>query len=650
MKSKTSCFNKTIFKKNITHFWPIWLVYIGYLLFILPINLWLNMAGYNRWDTYTQAQKQLSALNDTLNAAINPAVTFVFAGIAILAVFSYLYSARNANMIHALPVNRLELFVTNIMSAGAFLIIPQTIVFVITVFVCIAARITYIQYILFWYGTAVGIGIFALAMGSFVAMLTGNIVAFPFYYLIANFLYVGSVMLVGTLINTICFGVSQIWEPGRSGMLSPMYFLAQNVGIKQITDKTYAICGIEMRGSKYVAIYVVLAVLFLVLAYQLYKRRQIETAGDLVCIRGIKPIFRWGVGIGAGTELGIVLTDTVQCRVAGNQVLFGLLVACILLMETLCFFGAEMLLQKSFRVFKKKRVAEWAAMAVVSVALLGALQMDLFGIEGKVPEVSEIKSASVNLDYKIRFEGEEAEQVTELQREIISHKEEYLACEDVSYVNFVYKMKDGSELQRSYPVPVSEEYLEDEDSTVMKIIDMEAEPDRIRQYLFGKNYEKNEYYAGSIDFYVDGGRDEDYHFSKEELSEILDAVNADIEDGTLGKYQLMSIWAYKKEADGGAERYYNNLNISYYNPDGVIRMDTEYYTETTIFGVQSTSGVVEADENEDYEYEKNSNAFIQIGSDCTHLLDVFQKLGITNEKRKLMTNEEYNEQVNAYAQ
>ena len=211
MKSKTSCFNKTIFKKNITHFWPIWLVYIGYLLFILPISLWLNMAGYNRWDTYTQAQKQLSALNDTLNAAINPAVTFVFAGIAILAVFSYLYSARNANMIHALPVNRLELFVTNIMSAGAFLIIPQTIVFVITVFVCIAARITYIQYILFWYGTAVGIGIFALAMGSFVAMLTGNIVAFPFYYLIANFLYVGSVMLVGTLINTICFGVSQIW-------------------------------------------------------------------------------------------------------------------------------------------------------------------------------------------------------------------------------------------------------------------------------------------------------------------------------------------------------------------------------------------------------------------------------------------------------
>lgn len=47
MKSKISCFNKTIFKKNVTHFWPIWLVYMGYLVFALPVNLWLNMANYN---------------------------------------------------------------------------------------------------------------------------------------------------------------------------------------------------------------------------------------------------------------------------------------------------------------------------------------------------------------------------------------------------------------------------------------------------------------------------------------------------------------------------------------------------------------------------------------------------------------------------
>ena len=223
MKSKTSCFNKTIFKKNVTRFWPIWLLYMGYLVFALSVNLWLDMASYNRWDVYTQTQRQLMALSDTLGAVLNPLPTFIFAGVSIMAVFSYLYSARNANMIHALPVDRLELFVTNFSSAAAFMIIPQTIMFVITVFVCIAARVTYIQYILYWYGATVGTTFFALAQGAAVAMLTGHIAAFPFYYVVANFLYVGVVSLAGTLVNTLCFGVSESWEPKQSGILSPMY-------------------------------------------------------------------------------------------------------------------------------------------------------------------------------------------------------------------------------------------------------------------------------------------------------------------------------------------------------------------------------------------------------------------------------------------
>ena len=32
-KSETSCFNKTIFKKNITRFWPIWALYLAILFF-----------------------------------------------------------------------------------------------------------------------------------------------------------------------------------------------------------------------------------------------------------------------------------------------------------------------------------------------------------------------------------------------------------------------------------------------------------------------------------------------------------------------------------------------------------------------------------------------------------------------------------------
>lgn len=35
MKSKTSSFNTTIFKKNLTHHWPIWIVYLCYLIVVV---------------------------------------------------------------------------------------------------------------------------------------------------------------------------------------------------------------------------------------------------------------------------------------------------------------------------------------------------------------------------------------------------------------------------------------------------------------------------------------------------------------------------------------------------------------------------------------------------------------------------------------
>lgn len=152
MKSKTFCFNKTIFKKNMTHFWPLWALYSCYLIVSLPVGLWFDMQYYLLDDSYSQIQRQSCAINGAMRVAMNPVITFAFAAVMIMAVFSYLYSAKNTNMIHSLPVDRRELFVTNIISAFAFMVVPQILTFIITVFVCIGAHITNIQYILYWFG------------------------------------------------------------------------------------------------------------------------------------------------------------------------------------------------------------------------------------------------------------------------------------------------------------------------------------------------------------------------------------------------------------------------------------------------------------------------------------------------------------------
>ncbi len=45
MKSKTSCFSKTIFRKNITHFWPIWCLFLLFYLFIMPFSEFIGYLG-----------------------------------------------------------------------------------------------------------------------------------------------------------------------------------------------------------------------------------------------------------------------------------------------------------------------------------------------------------------------------------------------------------------------------------------------------------------------------------------------------------------------------------------------------------------------------------------------------------------------------
>ena len=143
MKSKTSCFNATIFKKNITHYWPIWLVYLGYLMAVLPINIWLRTTTKTYYESMTAAARQYSIIGGVLSSAISPEPVFVFSAAAALAVFCYLYTAKNANMIHSLPVNRLELYVTNYLSGFLFLFVPEVIAFVSAVLVCLA--VTYLR-------------------------------------------------------------------------------------------------------------------------------------------------------------------------------------------------------------------------------------------------------------------------------------------------------------------------------------------------------------------------------------------------------------------------------------------------------------------------------------------------------------------------
>ena len=137
MKSKTSSFNTTIFKKNLTHYWPIWIVYLCYLIVVVPLSIWLYANNESNYiGNVPLTQKQYYVIGSALAGAGSVIPVFIAAAAAALAVFSYLYNPRNANMIHSLPLDRRELYITNYVSGFVFLFVPELIAFIAGVLVC----------------------------------------------------------------------------------------------------------------------------------------------------------------------------------------------------------------------------------------------------------------------------------------------------------------------------------------------------------------------------------------------------------------------------------------------------------------------------------------------------------------------------------
>ena len=344
MKSKTSSFNTTIFKKNLTHHWPIWIVYLCYLIVVVPLSIWLYANNESNYiGNVPLTQKQYYVIGSALAGAGSVIPVFIAAAAAALAVFSYLYNPRNANMIHSLPLDRRELYITNYVSGFVFLFVPELIAFIAGVLVCLANQITCIQYLFYWFLYMAGVSFFAYALAVFVAMLTGNIFAMPFYYLAVNYLWIGCMKMVQNISSLICYGVSDTWTSSQTSRLSPLDYLIRNLvmGVKYDKDYVQAV-GVTISGGKTVAVYAVAAVVITVFAYFLYKNRKIETTGDVVSIAALRPVFRWISGICGGGLIALAVSALVLEYIKVNE--FISLMIFMVIFGSICFFAAEMVL------------------------------------------------------------------------------------------------------------------------------------------------------------------------------------------------------------------------------------------------------------------------------------------------------------------
>ena len=98
MRSKTSCFNSTLFRKNLSRYWPLWgLASFGGAMFPLAMLLELLHNGFRFWSPLETRQAYYTVLSYGV-----PVISIVYAILCAMAVWSYLYNARSVGLMHTL--------------------------------------------------------------------------------------------------------------------------------------------------------------------------------------------------------------------------------------------------------------------------------------------------------------------------------------------------------------------------------------------------------------------------------------------------------------------------------------------------------------------------------------------------------------------
>ena len=118
MQLKTSFFNKTVYRKNLTRFAPVWGLYT--LCLVMGVALLYVNGG-----SLKQFHFAKNYIHDMFS--IMGIVNLGYALLVAQLLFGDLFNSRMCNMLHAFPVSRESWFATNVISGLTFSVVPTLV-------------------------------------------------------------------------------------------------------------------------------------------------------------------------------------------------------------------------------------------------------------------------------------------------------------------------------------------------------------------------------------------------------------------------------------------------------------------------------------------------------------------------------------------
>lgn len=545
MPSATSFFNGTLYRRNLSRFWPLWALYGVIWLYILPLSL-LNQVLNARF--HSDPVSLVQYIPVTLSM-VGTGTALVFGLFSAMAVFSYLYSARSACAMHALPLRREALFLTSWLSGLSFLLLPNLLIVFLTLLVGLlgASMAALAHMLLIWFLAQSALCLFFYSFAAFCAMFTGSILALPVFYGILNGLAPGLLFLMENTCREIFFGFSS-FESSTYRLveyLTPVLMLSHACTWSVRTDVPGDTAP-SLYSPALLAGYSIVALVLTVLALEVYRTRHVETAGDVISVPLIRPVFRYGFAFCTGLSFGVV-----------TATFFGawdspVIVAIFILLWTVigCFVG-EMFLRRSFRVLHAWKGT--AVMTVIMAVLCVSCVMDWFGYSTRVPDLSEVESVSMNCPDSAPFDTaynnrkmtltdpEEISSLLQLHRAFVEEGDSSMNSFDSRFeLNLTYTLKNGSTMTRYYAGRCNTEDLQKTGSVTWAAQQLLENRDLVEKaYGFDVLETRGRLVSACLVSLWDPATEQSSdcyleNASPADLNELWAAVRADFDDGTIG--------------------------------------------------------------------------------------------------------------------
>lgn len=474
MRSMISSSERALARSDFRRFWPLLFGYAVLWLCALPLALWSRRDYLNPRRPMEVMASVSGYLNGSAKATIF--VSAFFAVLLAMALFSYLMNSRSVGLMHSLPITRGRQFATHFVVGVIMFTAVHLAAALLALPVQAALGAVDVRGTWEWFAAAELTSLFFFALAALCAMITGWLLAIPVIYTGINFLFGAFYLLISTMTQMFYWGYESNGWPAWVSWLTPLvrlYNVAAAAGPDDIVlygmenGTNYYVNYLPARFWNAMLIYTVAAVLFIVIAWLFCRARHSETAGDAIVFPWLRPVVLYVISLAGGMGLGILLWYLVSY---GESIYVMLL--CQIVAGLIVYFGVQMLLHKSFKVFNHRGWLGAAALAAALVIISLVIRFDAFGAQKYVPDVNQIESAQINTyaydnipSVRGLKDPQGLEKLTALHKAILEQgrpasqeidqinsipTSEYTGDQDYFTFSIDYTLKDGNTIRRSY--------------------------------------------------------------------------------------------------------------------------------------------------------------------------------------------------------